>query len=458
MDWTPTLTERSGPLYQRIADALAADIAKGRLRRGQQLPTQRALASALGVDLSTVTHAYRHARARGLIEARVGQGTFVAESLAQARGPETAWATFDLSMNLPPQPLEADLEGRIARGMASLERDTGLSPYLNYREPGGTLAERSAAADWLRPRIPDADESRLLVCPGTQCALSLLLATMTKPGDVILTEPLTYPGMKLAAAHAKVTLIGVATDASGILPDALREARRKHRPKALYLVPTLNNPTTVTMPVKRRKAVAEVLRETGLTLIEDDTYGPLETDAVPFAAVIPELTWCAVSVSKCMAPGLRVSFLLAPNSAGVSTASEALRAMVQMSTPLMVALVARWIRDGSADAIVGAIRAEAEARQKLAASILTDWPYAARPHGHHLWLPLPGRWTPDEFVAHVRLQGLAIVGSDAFDVTGKPPNAVRVALGAAASRHELGAALGVLAAALKTTAQSSRIV
>ena len=87
MDWLPTLDDRTGPVYQRIVDALTADIAGGRLRRGQQLPTHRALARTLGIDLTTVTRAYTEARRRGLTQARTGQGTFVAESMAQARRP-----------------------------------------------------------------------------------------------------------------------------------------------------------------------------------------------------------------------------------------------------------------------------------------------------------------------------------------------------------------------------------
>src|SRR3954468_19990006 len=110
MDWAPTLEDRTGPLYQRIVDALSADVASGRLRHGQQLPTHRALAKALAIDLTTVTRAYAEARQRGLTEARVGQGTFVAEGMVrQADAPSPA---FDLTMNLPPQPLAADLEGR----------------------------------------------------------------------------------------------------------------------------------------------------------------------------------------------------------------------------------------------------------------------------------------------------------------------------------------------------------
>src|SRR5215475_1807208 len=99
MDWLPTLEDRPGPLYQRIVEALAADVGSWRLRRGQQLPTHRALAKALDVDLTTVTRAYAEARQRGLTEARVGRGTFVAESAAAVRLPPLAQAEIDLSMN-----------------------------------------------------------------------------------------------------------------------------------------------------------------------------------------------------------------------------------------------------------------------------------------------------------------------------------------------------------------------
>src|ERR1700737_3835008 len=141
MEWVPTLADREGPVYRRIVDALSADIASGRLNRGQQLPTHRALAKALGLDLTTVTRAYTEARERGLTQARTGRGTFVAESLSQPRHAGAAQPQFDLSMNLPPQPLEADLEGRITRGLAAIQRETGFSAHLNYREPGGSDAE-----------------------------------------------------------------------------------------------------------------------------------------------------------------------------------------------------------------------------------------------------------------------------------------------------------------------------
>jgi DNA-binding transcriptional MocR family regulator len=458
MDWTPTLADREGPVYRRIVEALNVDIASGRLHRGQQLPTHRALAKALGIDLTTVTRAYAEARQRGLTEARVGRGTFVAESMAHVRHAAAGQPQFDLSMNLPPQPMEADLEGRLTRGIAAIQREVGFSAHLNYREPEGSKAERDIAAGWLRARVPDARGDRLVICPGTQNALFNLLIALTSPGDVVLTETLTYPGIKAAASYAGVRLVGVPIDKEGILPDALHSACRQHAPKAVYLIPTIHNPTTATMSLARRQEVAAILRANDVLLLEDDAYGMLDPTAVPIASLIPERTYFAASLSKCIAPGLRVSFLMTPDPDSAGLLAAALRASVQMPAFLMVALVTRWLKDGSADAIIGAIRAEAAARQKLAAEVLARHAFARHPNGHHVWIPLPRTWSRSEFASHVQWQGLAIVNAEAFSVEESPPNAIRVSLGAASSRAELVRALEILSTALKSSAARTRVV
>jgi DNA-binding transcriptional MocR family regulator len=458
MDWTPTLSDRQGPVYQRIVEALTEDIASGRLHRGQQLPTHRALAKALGVDLTTVTRAYTEARRCGLTEARAGQGTFVAESIAHIRHATRPRDEFDLSMNLPPQPMEADLEGRIIRGIAALQREVGFSTHLNYREPGGSAAERDIAATWLRSRVANAHGDRLVICPGTQNALFNLLVVLTRPGDVVLTEALTYPGIKTAAAYTGVRLIGLPMDEAGILPDALNSACRDHAPKAVYLIPTIHNPTTATMPLSRRKEVAEILRANDVLVLEDDAYGLLDPMAVPLAVLVPERTYFASSLSKCIAPGLRVSFLLTPDQESAGLVAAALRATVQMSAFLMVALVARWLTDGSADAMIDAIRGEAAARQRLAADVLAGLAFSSHPNGHHIWMALPRGWGRTEFASHVQRQGLAIVTAETFSVMEAQPQAIRVSLGAASSRSELVQGLQILAAALRSSAAVTRVV
>lgn len=458
MDWRPTLSDRTGPVYEAIVEALGADVAAGRLHRGERLPTHRALAKALGLDLTTVTRAYNEARRRGLTEARVGQGTFVAESRMLAPRATAAGIEFDLSMNLPPEPIEADLDGRVTRGLAALQRDFGVSAFLNYQQAGGSEADRGVAADWLRRRVRIAASDRMLVFPGTQPALMSFLLATTRPGDTVITDRLTYPGFKSAAAALGVRLAGVEADEAGMIPAALDEQARRLEAKAVYLVPTIHNPTTLTIDPARREQLASVIRKRGLLLFEDDAYGSLDPRLAPIATLIPERSYYAASLSKCIAPGLRVSLVLAPDRAAAASLASALRTLVQMPVPMMAALALRWLGDGSADAIISAVAAEAAARQKLAARALAGHPYRAHPKGHHLWLALPDSWTRAEFAAYIRRQGLAVVTSDAFAVDGNPEHAIRIALGAARTRADLAHAMEVLSVALKSPASASSIV
>jgi len=456
MDWNPTISELSGPRYQRIVDAMEADIAAGRLVRGQQLPTQRALAKALGIDLTTVTRAYTEARRRGIMEARVGQGSFVSETSARRTVDLPHPVAIDLSMNVPPHPLEAQLDERIIAGLEAIRAQSGLTAFLNYQPPGGSAHEREVAARWMRTRVPHAHADKLVIFPGAQTILFNLLAHLARPGDVVLTEAITFPGIKAAAAQLGVKLVGVPMDDGGILPDALAKACRAHRPKAIYLIPTLHNPTTATLAPDRRSAIARIIRDADTTPIEDDAYGLLDRSASPIANLIPERTYLATTLSKCIAPALRVAYLLTPDSGAQLQMRGHLQATVQMPAPLMVALVTHWLESGVADRIITAIRNEAIGRQQLAQRALKGFQFQAKPAAHHLWLHLPeGR--PD-IAGHLLRNGLAIVAGDAFTVDGTSPHAARVSLGAARNRSELSEALRILVGALHKPADTRQIV
>jgi DNA-binding transcriptional MocR family regulator len=458
MDWLPTLSEWQGPVFLRIVEALAADIASGRLARGQQIPTHRALAKALDIDLTTVTRAYGEARRRGLLEAQIGRGTFVSETTARTAENIPFQVKIDLSMNLPPQPVEANLDMRIARGLEAIQKESSFSAFLNYQRPGGSDDEREVAAKWLRARVPNASAERLVVYPGNQAVLFNALMSLTSPGDVVLTEALTFPGLKAAAEKLHLRLVGVAMDAEGIRPDAFRAACKAHKPKAVYLIPTVHNPTTVTLGSERRRIIADIIRKHGLFLIEDDAYGLLEPTVSPIANLIPERTYLAVGLSKCIAPALRVSYLLAPDTAAEQQMMSNLQATTLMTPPLMVALVTHWLRSGIADQIILAIRNEASGRQQLARKFLKGISYAARPNGHHLWLSLPPQWNRAEFLSRMLHQGLAVVGDDAFAVGNIASPAVRVSLGAARNRAELAQGLQCLADTLKSSPRTGQIV
>lgn len=458
MEWIPTISKESGPLYRQISDAIESDIANGRLRRGQQLPTHRALAGALGIDLTTVTRAYGDARHRGLLEARVGQGTFVSESTARSAADVADEVNIDLSMNVPPQPVEAALDARIEHGLAAIHKRSGLSSFLNYQEPGGNEQDREIVRSWLQRRLSNVTRDRIVIYPGSQAAIFNILLSFLRAGDAVLTEALTFPGMKVAAAKLGIRLIGVAMDGQGVLPDALAKAIKLHKPKVVYLTPTMHNPTTATMGKARRREVADVLRDSKPFLIEDDAYGALDPAQQLLADLIPEKTFLTISLSKCIAPALRVSFLLTPDGQSALDLRASLHATCQMAPPLMVALVMEWLRSGEAARIITAIREEAAGRQQLAARILRGYPFAAHAKGHHLWLPLPDRWNRSGFVTELFRQGVAVVGSEAFAVGEPSPYAVRLCLGAARNRAELGTALQLLVRTLSRPTLPTQVV
>jgi DNA-binding transcriptional MocR family regulator len=252
-----------------------------------------------------------------------------------------------------------------------------------------------------------------VIFPGAQTILFNLLACLARPGDVVLTEALTFPGIKAAAARLGVKLVGVAMDEGGILPDALAKACRAHKPKAVYLIPTLHNPTTATLSPERRSAIAGIIGDADTVLIEDDAYGLLDRSASPIANLIPERTYLATTLSK-------------------------------------------WLERGIADRIITAIRNEAIGRQQLAQRALKGFQFQAKPAAHHLWLKLPdGR--PD-VAAHLLRNGLAIVAGEAFTIDRTPPHAARVSLGAARNRPELTEALRILVNALRKPADTRQIV
>src|ERR1700690_1324196 len=181
MDWVPTISAQAGPVYRQIAEAIERDIVSGRLRRGQQLPTHRALARALQIDLTTVTRAYADASGRGLIEGRVGQGTFVSESSLRPPDLTRDIIDVDLSMNVPPQPAEAALDSRIAESLSAIERRTGFSALLNYQRPGGGPAELEQAARWLAPRLPGLSIERFYQVAGVFVYIFSVLTFLCRP-------------------------------------------------------------------------------------------------------------------------------------------------------------------------------------------------------------------------------------------------------------------------------------
>lgn len=366
---------------------------------------------------------------------------------------------IDLAMNIPPEPTEADFRKIFPQGIAGIVGGPRGLQSLRRQESRGAAADRIAAAAWLAQRIEGAAADRILVTGGAQCALFAICDLLLARGDRVLAGAMTYPGLKAVAAQKGLVLEPLAMDEQGIVPEAFEQACRETSPKALYLTPTIDNPTTATMPEDRRRKIAALAQKHRVAIIEDDPYAPLRPErSVAMAELARDLTWHIATLSKCATPALRVAYVVAPNARMALRLAGALRATPLMAAPLMPALATRWIADGTLDEIPKAIRAENAARQQLAASILRDVSFAADAHGHHLWLRLPGHWRAGDLAAHADRFGLSITPSSAFAVATPSIEAVRISLGVARDRDALEDGLTQLASLLAQPSLAARAV
>jgi DNA-binding transcriptional MocR family regulator len=467
LTWTPDLTGRGGARYRAIADALAADVDLGRLPAGTRLPTHRALAQALDVTVGTVTRAYAEAERRGLVEATVGRGTFVRTARPEsadwmrpgappATDPDSALCLedcgaenvapegpIDLSVNYPARSF---LAGALQPGLAGLDADAArLTALAGYQPSVGRPEHRAAGARWVSQFGLPARAEDIVPVHGTQGGLTAVLHALDRPGDVLLVEELTWPGVHYIARQHGIRLITVASDAQGMRPDALAEAARRSGGRTAYLVPTLHNPSNVTMPDARRDQLIETARAENLTLVEDDIYGFLaDHPPAPLAARDPERAVYVTSLSKCVAPGLRVGFVKAPEWL-VPRIAQAVAADTLMVSGLLLEVAMKLIDSGQAQAAAGAQRREAAARQQIARRMLPLSEPDGADSSFHVWLQLPEGWRASSFTADARARGVAVTSGTAFRADGGDPGAVRLCLSAVPERAQLEDGLATLA-------------
>lgn len=450
--WIPAIRKSGKPLYLEIADAIADDVASGRLSANDRLPPQRWLADRLALNFSTVSRAYVEAQRRGLIDSRVGQGTFVrtpSDARPASRSGRPA-PMGDMTMNLPPEPADPALLERMSEGVGSLRDQDEIRELLRYQGFGGSVGDRAAGAAWLAPLLPHLSAEQVLVCPGAQSAILAALTSLARAGDVVCCEELAYPGFRSLAIQLGIALAGLPMDAEGIDPDAFAYACRTRGPKALYLNPTLHNPTTVTMSVERRLRVAAIAKQYGVPIIEDDAYGMLPATAPPpIAALAPDVVYYIGGLAKYLGAGLRIAYAVPPSLSQYSRFLSALRATSMMASPITATLAARWIEDGTAHAVLDFVRAETAARQKLVSAILPQGAFVTKPEAFHLWLTLPPQWGRVEFLLHLRALGVGLVASDSFAVTAPIPEAARLCIGGPIDRDQLSQTLTVLAHTLR---------
>lgn len=423
------------PAYLLIADIIADGINSGEFQPRDRLPPLRDLAVLLAINYTTATRGYAEARRRGLIDSRPGLGSYIRGKVPSV--PLSGGSSYEMTMNSPIEPGE-ELAQAIAAGAINLFTQKNILGLLRYQDFGGQADDKAMAKVWLEKQLPPVSIDEILVAPGIHSALVGLLTLLCRHGGSVCVSDLIYPGLKAIASQLNITLQSLPCDEDGPLPRAFEHQCQTGNIRALYVNPTIQNPTTLTLPLRRREALADVALRYSIPVIEDEAYAALATQHIAsFSELIPELTWYLTGMSKCFGPGLRTAFVKGPGKRNTQLLAGALRALNVMASPLTNALASQWIQEGTADRVLQSVRTESAIRQKIAADILKEFSYRATPEGFHLWLQLPRHfnWNPAEMAVQLRDLGVSAVSSAAFCTDNNPPDAIRICLGGAWSRE-----------------------
>jgi DNA-binding transcriptional MocR family regulator len=444
-----------GPLPLLLAGRLRRLIDEGELPPGEPLPPDRALAAAVTAGRSTVVAAYELLAQEGRIVRRQGSGTRVAGA-DPATPRHTTSAPMFLHLLEPPDgviPLACAAPDRpppevalaYARVVPALAAMTGDIGYY----PAGHPALRAAIAARYTRRGVGTGPERILVTAGGQQALSLLGWALLAPGDRVLVEAPTYPGvletLREQAAVPRPLPVGLGG------PDGLARAARGGRIALAYVISTFHNPTGAVLPASARRALAGAAAAAGIPLIDDEVLADLAFPGVATPAPLAAYDDNVISVgslSKSVWGGLRIGWVRAPepliarlarlgavhhlghNVPGQLAAAELVPQVAELAAGLA------GERQASHDHLLG-----------LLAVHLPGWAAAPVPGGQTMWVRLPaGDGT--SFAQAALRYGVAVLPGAGLDVSGAGDRYLRLHF--VASRDDLTEAVGRLARAWRS--------
>ena len=433
--------------YLALADEVAAQIRDGALKIGERLPPQRQFAWARNIAVSTASRVYGELLRRGLVVGEVGRGTFVAGEAARsitAATVEPRGSRIDLELNFSILPSQAAL---MAKSLEGLARADALQGTLPQSASIGTARVRQLAAQFLAVDGWTPRPGQLVFTGNGRQSIAAVLAALVPPGGRCGVEAITYPFIKGTASRLGITLVPLAMDEHGVRPDAVQKAHREGRLSAIYVQPVIHNPLGMTMPPQRRAELLRVVEKLDLLVVEDFIDGFLD-EVPPLAAESPERCVVIDSLSKRIAPGLSLGFIVSPQHLREDIMA-AVRAGGWMAQGFSFAAAERFMSDGTAREIARLKREDAKVRQEIAAEMLKGFQLQTNPKSYHVWLVLPEQWRSQAFVAAAARHDIALTPSSAFSVNpGHAPNAIRLAL-AQPPHDQLREALGTLAHILK---------
>lgn len=340
VDWMPDKNSKE-PVYQQIVNYISRKISCGDWTIGSKLPSQRVLAESFGVNRSTVVRALEELCSYGVLEGHTGQGTMVTSntwSVLMSTAPPD-WGKYlragTFQENVPTIQVINKLEfkeGIIRLGTGELSPDLFPAemmrsiygrlpdriPSLNYLGSLGLLELRQALSKKLKKQGIDADPSCILITSGSLQALQLISVCMLKPGSVVYTEAPSYLKSLQVFPSAGMKLSGIPMDRDGILYWNIAAEGRSLENSLLYTIPTYHNPTGTVMSDARRQELFRFCTNNRLPIIEDNAYGELwleDEPPIPLKAMDRNgMILYLGTISKTLAPGLRIGWLAGPES------------------------------------------------------------------------------------------------------------------------------------------------
>ena len=358
-------------------------------------------------------------------------------------------AEIDLMRAVPPNlPRIGDALSHVLNCIA---QDNELGVHLRTNRPGGSLRDRDAAANWLSFRLgycPSSDQ--VFVTNGTQSCLLLLMPFLVSKQSAMAVESLTYPVTTNLARRSGVRLTSIEIDDLGMIPDDLARAASQDRISALFLNPTVHNPTTAVMPETRRTEIIAIARKNRISIVEDDVLGRIHgRTPKPFAALAPDLTWYLAAMAKSVTLGLRISFMVCPTKSLAQGLFSGVATMSSWFPSAIAAEVAsRLIENGSASEIERAILTEIDARVAIVHQKLENTPYRYERGGLHIWLPCPNATTASDLEEESRELGVRVRNFKMFrpdaDIDHTGPWGVRIAITNPTQRTELATGLEII--------------
>ena len=347
LTWKPDRARLRKPVYLSLVELLEEEIVSGRLLPGTKLPPQRELADYLDINFTTVTRAFDICRSKGLIYGVTGKGTFIAPHAAElVTIHEKDGRDKFISMGYIASFEQCNsIVAEAARRVVMKDYFQELLEYSNWR---GRPNHISAARRWLDGYGVHVDDEHISFIYGATNGLSIILASLFKTGDTIAVDEYTFSNFMELARIYNIRMEPIACDENGMLPDELERACRLNSIQGIYLMPSCSNPTTVRIPLERRKALAGVISAFDLIVIEDDYTADLPSDELPtMFGLLPEQTCYLCGVSKILCTGLRVSFL-AYGERFRARIVNAIYNMVMTTSALDVEIISELIMSGDA--------------------------------------------------------------------------------------------------------------